>query len=107
MAAVVSSTELDRNDFGANRGRLPWPVQGKVVGNFGRHVHPKYNTVTMNNGIDIAAPHGTPVGAVGDGVTDDRAAFAAADGRQVLVPEGDFRIGGGRTRAVNGSNAAT
>jgi septal ring factor EnvC (AmiA/AmiB activator) len=62
--------ELDRNDFGANRGRLPWPVQGKVVGNFGRHVHPKYNTVTMNNGIDIAAPHGAPVGAVGDGVVE-------------------------------------
>jgi septal ring factor EnvC (AmiA/AmiB activator) len=62
--------ELDRNDFGANRGRLPWPVKGNVVGLFGRHVHPKYNTVTMNNGIDIAAPHGTPVAAVGDGVVE-------------------------------------
>lgn len=36
-------------------------------------------------------------GAVGDGVADDRAAFLAADqaanGRQVLVPEGRYRIG--------------
>ncbi|WP_422075010.1 glycosyl hydrolase family 28-related protein [Tranquillimonas rosea] len=37
-------------------------------------------------------------GAVGDGTTDDRAAFEAADaaagGRRILVPEGAFRIGG-------------
>ena len=36
-------------------------------------------------------------GAIGDGVTDDRAAFAAADaaaaGREVLVPAGDYFIG--------------
>ena len=36
-------------------------------------------------------------GAVGDGVTDDRAAIAAADaaadGREVLVPAGDFYVG--------------
>ncbi|WP_028710324.1 glycosyl hydrolase family 28-related protein [Paracoccus pantotrophus] len=36
-------------------------------------------------------------GAMGDGTTDDRAAFIAADqaaaGRQVLVPEGSYRIG--------------
>ncbi|WP_224816016.1 glycosyl hydrolase family 28-related protein [Hasllibacter sp. MH4015] len=40
-------------------------------------------------------------GAVGDGTTDDRAAFAAADiaadGREVLVPEGDFYIGSNLT----------
>lgn len=36
-------------------------------------------------------------GAIGDGVTDDRAAFAAADaaarGREIVVPAGTFRIG--------------
>jgi hypothetical protein len=40
-------------------------------------------------------------GAVGDGVTDDRAAFAAADaaaaGRQVYVPAGTYRIGSNLT----------
>jgi hypothetical protein len=40
-------------------------------------------------------------GAVGDGVTDDRAAFAAADaaaaGRQVFVPAGSYRIGSNLT----------
>lgn len=40
-------------------------------------------------------------GAVGDGTTDDRAAFAAADaaanGRTLLVPEGIFRLGSNLT----------
>lgn len=40
-------------------------------------------------------------GAVGDGTTDDRAAFAAADaaanGREVMVPTGDFFIGSNLT----------
>jgi septal ring factor EnvC (AmiA/AmiB activator) len=62
--------ELDRKNFGKNRGILPWPVAGEVVTRFGRQEHPKYKTVTMSNGIDIAAPHGTPVRAVGDGAVD-------------------------------------
>jgi septal ring factor EnvC (AmiA/AmiB activator) len=62
--------ELDRNDFGKNRGRLPWPVQGKVIDAFGRHEHPKYHTITLNNGVDVAADIGTPVISVGDGVVD-------------------------------------
>jgi len=61
---------LDRNNFGRNRGLLPWPVAGAVIGEFGRHVHPKYHTVTLNNGIDIQAPEGSAVHCVGDGVVD-------------------------------------
>jgi septal ring factor EnvC (AmiA/AmiB activator) len=62
--------ELDLQDFGANRGRLPWPVQGQIVTPFGRQVHPKYKTVTVCNGLDIAAPEGTAVFAVGPGIVD-------------------------------------
>lgn len=47
---------------------------------------------TMMDWVDVR-----DFGALGDGVADDRAAFAAADaaagGRQVLVPEGDYFIG--------------
>jgi septal ring factor EnvC (AmiA/AmiB activator) len=43
------------------RGRLPWPVTGPVIATFGRVVHPVYQTVTMNKGIDIGAPESTPV----------------------------------------------
>jgi septal ring factor EnvC (AmiA/AmiB activator) len=51
-------------DFAKNRGRLPWPVMGKVVGSFGYHKNPRFNTSTYNSGIDIAVAFGTPIAAV-------------------------------------------
>lgn len=63
-------TELDANDFSKNRGRLPWPVSGDVITRFGRQLHPKYKTLTLSNGVDIAAPQGTAVRAVANGLVD-------------------------------------
>lgn len=57
-------------EFAAMKGRLPWPVPGKIIRGFGRHTHPKYGTVTMNNGIDIQAPAGAPIVAVAAGVVE-------------------------------------
>jgi murein hydrolase activator len=53
--------------FRALRGRMPWPVPGRVITHFGKHVHPKHATITFNSGIDIAAPEGEPVHAVAPG----------------------------------------
>jgi septal ring factor EnvC (AmiA/AmiB activator) len=39
--------------FAREKGRLPWPAEGEVTARFGRVVHPLYQTITMNNGIDI------------------------------------------------------
>jgi murein hydrolase activator len=36
------------------KGKLPWPVSGKVITRFG--IEPYLNTRTMNNGIEIAPP---------------------------------------------------
>jgi murein hydrolase activator len=57
-------------EFASMKGRLPWPVAGKVIRGFGKHTHPKYGTVTMSNGIDIQAPGGTPIIAVAAGVVE-------------------------------------
>jgi septal ring factor EnvC (AmiA/AmiB activator) len=57
-------------DFAKNKGRLPWPVAGKVVASFGRQQNPRFNTATYNSGIDIAAPVGTPFRAVSKGRVD-------------------------------------
>lgn len=57
-------------DFAKNKGRLPWPVAGKVVSSFGRQQNPRFNTATYNSGIDIAAPVGTPFRAVSRGRVD-------------------------------------
>ena len=48
-------------------GQLEWPVQGQLVRSFGRSVHPRFQTVTVNNGVNIAARQGAPVAAVAEG----------------------------------------
>ena len=50
--------------FARQAGRLEWPVSGRVVQEFGRSVHPVFKTVTVHNGLSIAADRGTPVYAV-------------------------------------------
>ncbi|UCD19770.1 MAG: peptidoglycan DD-metalloendopeptidase family protein [candidate division WOR-3 bacterium] len=51
----------------ANRGKLSWPCRGSVITNFGKVIHPKYNTTTKNNGIDISTNYGDNVYAVAPG----------------------------------------
>jgi septal ring factor EnvC (AmiA/AmiB activator) len=53
--------------LGAFRGSLPWPVEGPVRTPFGRRKHPRFDTYTIHNGIDIDAPADAPVRAVHDG----------------------------------------
>jgi septal ring factor EnvC (AmiA/AmiB activator) len=57
-------------EFASMKGRLIWPVSGKVIRGFGKHTHPKYGTVTMNNGLDISAKAGAPIVAVAAGFVE-------------------------------------
>lgn len=57
-------------EFAALKGRLMWPVSGKIIRGYGKHTHPKYGTVTMNNGVDISASSGAPIVAVAAGVVE-------------------------------------
>lgn len=59
--------EIKFSPFEVFKGRLPWPIEGEVLSKYGKIKHPKYNTSTMNNGIDISAKYGQPVYSVGDG----------------------------------------
>jgi septal ring factor EnvC (AmiA/AmiB activator) len=51
----------------AFRGQLPWPTEGKVRSGFGRHKHPRFDTYTVQNGVEIEAPLDSPVRAVYEG----------------------------------------
>jgi len=51
----------------AFKGSLPWPVAGRVRVAFGRRKHPRFDTYTVENGIEIEAPEGAPVVAVHEG----------------------------------------
>ena len=72
-AGKKTSTAIDTklaSEFAANKGRLPWPVSGSVVEEFGQHNHPVYTRVKMpfNNGVTIAVDAGTKAKAVFNGV---------------------------------------
>jgi septal ring factor EnvC (AmiA/AmiB activator) len=51
-------------EFAAMKGRLVMPVKGKVVSFYGKVKHPKFHTVTFNNGIVIEAPFGSTIKSV-------------------------------------------
>jgi len=53
--------------FAALRGRLAWPAEGRVVGEYGAQVHPRFGTKTFRNGIDIDVAEGTSIVAVAGG----------------------------------------
>ncbi|MGQ9470714.1 MAG: murein hydrolase activator EnvC family protein [Candidatus Aminicenantales bacterium] len=44
--------------FYEKKGKLPWPVTGKIITAFGLQRHPQFNTITLNNGIEIAPAGG-------------------------------------------------
>ena len=48
-------------------GELGWPVEGQLESRFGQRLHPRFKTVTVNNGIQFRAPAGNVVHAVYDG----------------------------------------
>jgi septal ring factor EnvC (AmiA/AmiB activator) len=51
----------------AFRGALPWPLTGHVRVPFGRRKHPKFETYTTQNGVEIDAAADSPVTAVYEG----------------------------------------
>ena len=72
----------------AFRGTLRWPVVGPVRTGFGRHKHPRFDTYTVHNGIDIAAAADTPVGAVHEGTVVFADLFRGY-GLMVVIDHGD------------------
>lgn len=53
--------------FATHRGKLPFPVEGRLLSTFGRNENPKFNTFTIQKGIEIEAPVGAEIKAVYDG----------------------------------------
>jgi murein hydrolase activator len=74
--------------LGSRKGDLELPVRGEIVGKFGKHKHPEFNSFTFSNGISIAAPTGTEIHTIADG----RIIFAdyfKGYGNMIIVDHGE------------------
>ncbi len=91
-AALTSTPEALKlsNDFASNKGRLPWPVdQGFISSTFGRHAHPVWKDVAVNNnGVDINSQKGAKARAIFDGKVVR--VIMVVDKYAVLVQHGEY-----------------
>jgi len=55
---------MDDSSFLRQKGRLPLPVQGKIVSKFGQSKNGDYKSFTFQSGVDIRVERGEPVRAV-------------------------------------------
>ena len=78
-------------EFAANKGKLPWPADGRVVSHFGRNPHPVYTKLEMpfNNGVGIAVDRDAPVKAVFNGVVKQIVLIPGYN-QCVLVQHGEY-----------------
>lgn len=93
LAEFVATLPAPRADaapggFAARRGKLPMPVSGAVAVGFGKVLNPKFNTMTVQNGVDISAAQGAPVRAVAPGRVV-HAGWFKGYGNIVIVDHGD------------------
>lgn len=90
----TTSTQIDTklsNEFAANKGRLPWPVEGTVVERFGKHAHPVYKNVQLpqNNGVTLVVKRESQVKAIFNG-TVTQVVVLPGYNQCVLVNHGEY-----------------
>ena len=69
LTAMVNdlSSSTGFTGFRARKGHMPFPAEGLVEVGYGKVVNPRFNTVTVQKGIDIRAPLGSKVSSAGTG----------------------------------------
>lgn len=70
LQAIVraqASTSRGGGYAGTSTGRYSLPVNGRITSRYGYRIHPIYGVRRFHNGVDIAAPTGTPIRSCDDG----------------------------------------
>ncbi len=80
---LASLKQIDK-DIRDYKGKLDWPVQGKVIKKFGPQWNPRLNTTLDNPGIDISSRATLPVKSVFDGYVST-ITFIAGYGTTVII----------------------
>ena len=93
-SSKTTSTAVDTklsNEFAANKGRLPWPVEGTIMERFGKHSHPVYKNVQLpqNNGVTLVVKHGAQAKAVFNGTVSQIVVLPGYN-QCVLVNHGEY-----------------
>jgi septal ring factor EnvC (AmiA/AmiB activator) len=70
------------------RGKLDWPVRGRMTAPFGKYQHPEFAAEIVRKGIDIDAPVGEEIKAVEKGTVVYADRFSGY-GKMVIVDHGE------------------
>lgn len=89
--ALTKEQQLVAGGFEQNKGKLPWPVEkGFISGTFGKHQHPVYKDVTIDNkGIYLQTTAGSAARAVFEG--EVTSCFLMNGSYAVIVMHGNYR----------------
>ncbi len=88
---LTKEQELIAGGFAANKGRLPWPVEkGFISGHYGKHQHPVYENVTINNkGVYIQTTAGSDARVVYEG--EVTTCMVMGSTYAIIVQHGNYR----------------
>lgn len=90
-SSLAADEELVQGGFERNKGRMPWPVNGVITGQFGIHPHPVLDHVTVNNkGIYIQGAAGSDACAIYDGEVTQIFAIPG-NNNAIIVKHGNYR----------------
>ena len=70
IRGVIPPPPKAKGGFDAQRGRLPWPVVGRVEVSFGKQVDPDSGLIILQQGLDIRTPYGVAVSPVAAGTIE-------------------------------------
>ncbi len=79
--------QIQFDNFRQAKGKLPWPVQGKVITRYGKQRDPKSKTYINNTDIEISSTLGTPVHSVFKGMVSV-ITYMPAYGNTVIIDHG-------------------
>ena len=88
---LTKEQQLVAGNFEQNKGKLPWPVEkGFISGAFGKHQHPMYKDVTIDNkGIYLQTTAGAAARSVFEG--EVTSCFLMNGSYAVIVMHGNYR----------------
>jgi murein DD-endopeptidase MepM/ murein hydrolase activator NlpD len=66
-----------------------WPVDGKLIGSFGKRSDPFSGEQTWHFGVDLSAPIGSPIRAAADGTVVEASYTGGGFGRLVVIDHGE------------------